>query len=99
MPPFAPIKRKELIRQLRKLGFSGPLVGGNHQYMVQGKLKIWIPNPHQGRYSVKACWLKFYNKQILVEKNGKNYVKQFCLGKVKNCYQLSKMNAIEKGFL
>jgi len=45
MPPFAPIKRKELIRQLRKLGFSGPLVGGNHQYMVQGKLKIWIPNP------------------------------------------------------
>lgn len=51
MPPFAPIKRKELIRQLRKLGFSGLLAGGNHQYMVQGKLKIWIPNPHQGDIS------------------------------------------------
>ena len=23
----------------------------NHQYMVQGKLKIWIPNPHQGDIS------------------------------------------------
>ena len=51
MPPFAPIKREDLIRQLKKLGFSGPLAGGNHQYMVQGSLKVWIPNPHQGDIS------------------------------------------------
>jgi len=26
-----------------------------------------------------------------IKRNGKNYVKQFCVGKVKNCSQLSKM--------
>ena len=47
MPPFKPIKRQELIRQLKKLGFSEPKSGGNHQYMVKGQLKLFIPNPHQ----------------------------------------------------
>ena len=47
MPPFKPIKRLELIRQLKKLGFLGPFPGGKHQYMVKEQLKIWIPNPHQ----------------------------------------------------
>ncbi|MDJ0899019.1 MAG: type II toxin-antitoxin system HicA family toxin [Xenococcus sp. MO_188.B8] len=48
MPPFKPIKRQELIRNLKKLGFSGPKAGGNHQYMVKGQLKLFIPNPHRG---------------------------------------------------
>ena len=48
MPPFKPIKRQELIRYLKKLGFSGPRAGGNHQYMVKGQLKLFIPNPHRG---------------------------------------------------
>ena len=47
MPPFGPIKRKELIRCLRILEFEGPLVGGQHQYMVKGTLKLRIPNPHE----------------------------------------------------
>lgn len=51
MPPFGPIKRQELIRQLKKLGFTGPLAGGNHQYMVKDQLKVWIPNPHKGDIS------------------------------------------------
>jgi hypothetical protein len=37
MPPFAPIKRKELIRQLRKLGFSGPLVSSHAKLITQIK--------------------------------------------------------------
>jgi predicted RNA binding protein YcfA (HicA-like mRNA interferase family) len=48
MPPFGPIKRKDLIACLRKLGFEGPYVGGKHQYMVRHELKVRIPNPHQG---------------------------------------------------
>lgn len=48
MPPFKPIKRQELIRQLKKLGFSEPKPGGNHQYMVKGELKLFLPNPHRG---------------------------------------------------
>jgi predicted RNA binding protein YcfA (HicA-like mRNA interferase family) len=51
MPPFGPIKRRDLIRTLRKFGFNGPFSGGNHQYMRKGKLDIPIPNPHQGDIS------------------------------------------------
>ncbi len=48
MPPFGPIQKQDLIRNFRKLGFEGPYAGGKHQYMIQGQLKVWIPNPHQG---------------------------------------------------
>jgi len=48
MPPVGPIKRADLIRYLRKLGFEGPYGGGKHQYMVRGELKLALPNPHQG---------------------------------------------------
>ena len=41
MPPFGPIKRKDLVRYLAHLGFEGPYSGGKHQ------LTIRIPNAHQ----------------------------------------------------
>ena len=47
MPPFGPIKRRDLIRHLKRLGFEGPYAGGKHQYMVRGELRLAIPNPHQ----------------------------------------------------
>ncbi len=52
MPPFGAIKRRDLIRCLRQLGFDGPFPGGNHQYMGKGELKVRIPNPHEGDISV-----------------------------------------------
>lgn len=52
MPSFAPIKRRDLIRALKLLGFDGPFTGGNHQYMSKGELKVRIPNPHKGDISV-----------------------------------------------
>ena len=48
MPTFGPIKRKELVSYLKKLGFDGPYIGGKHQYMIKGETKLVIPNPHQG---------------------------------------------------
>ena len=48
MPPFGPINRRELIPYFEELGFEGPYTGGKHQYMVKGKLKVAMPNPHQG---------------------------------------------------
>lgn len=48
MPKLGPIKRKELIRFFRKLGFEGPFPGGNHNYMKRENLKVWVPNPHEG---------------------------------------------------
>lgn len=47
MPTFGPIKRSELVRQLRRAGFSGPFSGGKHEFMMKGKLSITIPNPHK----------------------------------------------------
>lgn len=47
MPPLRAIKRLELIRLFKELGFEGPFSGGKHQYMVKENLKVWIPNPHQ----------------------------------------------------
>lgn len=40
------ISRRELIRKFRSLGYSGPFSGGRHQFMIKGKKKIRIPNPH-----------------------------------------------------
>lgn len=48
MPTLAPIKRKDLIRYFRRLGFDGPYSGGNHQFMAKDTLTVRIPNPHQG---------------------------------------------------
>ncbi len=45
MPP--PVSRRELIRRLRHLGFSGPISGGDHHFVKKGSLKVRIPNPHR----------------------------------------------------
>ena len=48
----APLSRNELIRRFRVLGFTGPFSGGKHQFMVKGRLKVRIPNPHVGDIDV-----------------------------------------------
>jgi len=48
MPRLGPIKRKDLIYYLRRLGFEGPYSGGKHQFMIRGNISLQIPNPHQG---------------------------------------------------
>jgi len=47
-----PISRRDLIRRLRAFGFEEPISGGKHQFMKRGRLKLRIPNPHQGDISV-----------------------------------------------
>lgn len=47
MPRVGSIKRKELIRLLRLVGFQGPYSGGKHQFMIKGEITLRIPNPHQ----------------------------------------------------
>lgn len=51
MPPFGPIKRRDLIAYLRELDFDGPFSGKKHQFMAKGALRVRIPNPHQGDIS------------------------------------------------
>ena len=47
-----PLTRREIVRRLRLLGFSGPLTGGTHDYMSRGRQKLHIPNEHGGTVSV-----------------------------------------------
>jgi len=51
MPRFAPLSRRELIRCLRQLGFSGPVAGTRHEYMERSGRRVRIPNPHRGNVS------------------------------------------------
>ena len=51
MPKAGPIKRRDFIRYLRKLGFEGPFAGGSHEHMVRGAMQIPLPNPHEGDIS------------------------------------------------
>jgi len=46
MPPFGPIKHRDLVKALRKAGYEGPFSGGKHLYMVRGDVVLTIPNPH-----------------------------------------------------
>jgi len=47
VPWLGPIKREELVRYLRVLGFEGPYSGKKHQFMLKGVVRLRIPNPHQ----------------------------------------------------
>ena len=52
MPPWAPTKRRDLIAELRRVGFTGPFSGGKHQFMTRGHVVLTIPNPHRGDIGV-----------------------------------------------
>jgi predicted RNA binding protein YcfA (HicA-like mRNA interferase family) len=47
MPPFKPVKRKDLIKALKEAGFEGPFIGGKHEFLIKGELRLTLPNPHQ----------------------------------------------------
>ncbi len=50
MNRWAPCKRRDFIRQLRKLGFDGPYSGARHQFMVYEQHRLAIPS--NAEYSV-----------------------------------------------
>ncbi|MSQ40193.1 MAG: type II toxin-antitoxin system HicA family toxin [Dehalococcoidia bacterium] len=52
MPRFRPIGRGDLIRCLRLAGFSGPYIGGRHQFMIKGVIRLRLPGSHQGDISL-----------------------------------------------
>ena len=52
MPPWKPVKRRELIAALKRAGFQGPYSGGKHEFMVRADVTLTIPNPHRADISV-----------------------------------------------
>ncbi|MCD6129349.1 MAG: type II toxin-antitoxin system HicA family toxin [Deltaproteobacteria bacterium] len=51
------ISRRELVRKFKSLGYSGPFSGRKHQFMIKGKKKIRIPNPH-GKGDIQVSLVK-----------------------------------------
>jgi hypothetical protein len=47
MPRFGPVKRTELIDNLRKLGFAGPFAAARHEFMLREDRTLTLPYPHQ----------------------------------------------------
>ena len=52
MPPIGPVSRNDLIRNFQRLGFTGPLAGGRHQFMRGRGRRVILPNPHAGAIGV-----------------------------------------------
>ena len=51
---LTPITRRELIKRLARLGFTGPYPGKKHNHMVRNDIFVIIPNPHHNeKISVK----------------------------------------------
>jgi predicted RNA binding protein YcfA (HicA-like mRNA interferase family) len=46
MPRIGPVRRKDFLSYLRRMGFEGPYAGGKHQIVRKGMQTIRVPNPH-----------------------------------------------------
>ncbi len=50
MPKLSPLKSRQVIRKLKKLGFEGPIPGGRHMRMVHFETGKIVPIPiHKGK--------------------------------------------------
>jgi predicted RNA binding protein YcfA (HicA-like mRNA interferase family) len=47
-----PLRRRELIRKLRALNWTGPYERGKHAFMKRGEQRLAIPNEHGEDISV-----------------------------------------------
>ena len=68
MADINPISRKELISKLKALGFEGPFRATRHQYMIKGKHKIFVPNPHGGK-DIGIPLIKKIMRQLGIEQD------------------------------
>ena len=55
-----PVKRKEFIDKLKRIGFQGPFSGSKHEFMTFGNHHLAIPSNKE--YSVPQ--LKFMLKEV-----------------------------------
>ncbi len=51
MKKLNPIHRNELIKKLKNFGFEGPYSGGKHSFMINGEIRLTLPNPHKTEIS------------------------------------------------
>ena len=44
MAGWHPVKRREFVRRLRRLGFEGPFTGTRHEFLVFGQHRQTVPS-------------------------------------------------------
>ena len=64
---LSPVTRVVLVRRFRRLGWEGPKPSKGHDYMVKGRRKLHIPNPH-GHKDIGAALLGAILKQAGVSR-------------------------------
>ena len=64
MSQWAPCKRREFIRRLRKLGFDGPFAGTRHHFMVYGENRLAIPS-NKG-YSIPQLRMMLREGELII---------------------------------
>ncbi len=64
MSRLTPLKPKEVIRKLRRLGYVGPVSGGKHVRMVHLETGQIVPIPVHGKKDVSVGVIREIIKQI-----------------------------------
>lgn len=64
MSPWAPCKRRESIRRLRKLGFDGPFAGPRHHFMIYGENRLAIPSNKE--YSIPQLRMMLREVELIL---------------------------------
>lgn len=66
MSQWAPSKRREFVRKLRKLGFEGPFVGTRHRFMIYGQNRLAIPSNRD--YSIPQLKMMLREVEAIIER-------------------------------
>jgi hypothetical protein len=67
MSKWAPCKRRDFIRKLRKLGFEGPYSGTRHQFMVWKQHRLSIPSNVE--YSIPQLKMMLFEVTNIIGKD------------------------------
>jgi len=66
MSRWAPCKRRDFIRRLRKLGFDGPYSGTRHQFMIYEQHRLAIPS--SAEYSVPQLRMMLREVEAIIDR-------------------------------
>jgi hypothetical protein len=64
MSRWTPCKRNQFVQHLRALGFTGPLAGARHQFMVFGQHRLTLPS--NAEYSVPQLRMMLAEVEVIL---------------------------------
>ena len=64
MSRLTPLKSREVIRKLRRLGYDGPILGGRHVRMVHPQSGQIIPIPVHGSKDISVGLIREIIRQV-----------------------------------